>query len=380
MISQRENIQFKTKGEHFSEQKTPLSGRVLVAMSGGVDSSVAALLLKQKGFEIIGATLQLFSEKNQENHSGPTVDPNIPIKRAEHICRLLGISHRVINCEKLFEKRVVDPFCREYERGRTPNPCVQCNAYLKWEGLLETALDMDCQFLATGHYTRIHKNNDRHQLFRGRDTNKDQSYVLYLLSQKALRHTIFPLGDLSKNYIKSLAEKTWPGLFNIQESQDICFIPEGNYREFIRPRLTLSPGPINDLHGNRLGYHKGLPFYTVGQRKGLGIALGKPLFVIEKDLSGNCLIVGPREALCKRSAIVNKVNWVSIDPPSTGTVLKAEVEVRYRTKPIEAEIDVIKADSVRINLPAHNQSLAPGQSAVWYHDDLLLGGGIISSE
>ncbi len=364
----------------FSEQKLPPSGRVLVAMSGGVDSSAAALVLQQKGFEIIGATLRLYSEQNITNLSKPSDDINSSIQRAQQVCRLLGIPHRVITCKELFEKKVVNPFCREYEKGRTPNPCVQCNPYVKWASLLETAREMDCQYLATGHYTRIHQIDGRHQLFRGHDVSKDQSYVLYLLSQRALAHTLFPLGDLSKHQVKIMAEKAWPGLLNVQESQDICFIPEGDYRDFLRPRLSVLSGPVNDMQGNRLGTHQGLPFYTVGQRKGLGIAHGKPLYVIEKDLSGNRLIVGPREALCKRSTIVNKVNWVSIEPPEKGTTLKAEVEVRYRTKPIKAEIEVLNAGSVRINLPVHNQSLAPGQSAVWYQDNLLLGGGIMSAE
>jgi tRNA-specific 2-thiouridylase len=248
---------------------------------------------------------------------------------------------------------------------------------VKWPSLLEVAFAHNCKHIATGHYARIHREGERYQILRGEDRGKDQSYALYSLPQQSLGRTLFPLGSMTKEHVRNMAEKASLPTSGIGESQDICFIPEGDYRSFLGPRLSVRPGPILYCEGHALGTHRGLPFYTVGQRKGLGVAAGFPLYVIEKDTENNILVVGPRKALCKRTLCVGEVNWVSTNPPPADASLKAEVEVRYRTKPIPGELHVRNDGTVHIDVPRHDQAIAPGQSAVWYQGDVLIGGGII---
>ncbi len=340
-------------------------GRILVAMSGGVDSSVAALLLKEQGLDVQGVTFQLVRASVAA------------AERARQVCEGLEITHHIIDRTDNFERAVIDPFCADYAAGTTPNPCVRCNAFVKWPGLLEAASALDCWYVATGHYARIHTEGDRAQILRGTDRGKDQSYALYSLPQTALERTLFPLGSMTKESVRTVAEKASLPTSGTEESQDICFIPEGDYRSFLARRVSMRPGPIQDTEGQVLGTHQGLPFYTVGQRKGLGIPAGRPLYVTEKDTDENLLVVGPREALCKRAFLVAGVNWVSVPSPAAGTKLEAELEVRYRTRAIRAVLQVQTAETVHVDLPDHDQAIAPGQSAVWYRGDVLLGGGII---
>jgi tRNA-specific 2-thiouridylase len=298
-------------------------------------------------------------------------------ERAREVCRQLEIPHHVVDHTARFDKQVVEPFCSEYRAGGTPNPCVRCNALVKWPSLLGAASDLGCLHVATGHYARVGNEGERVQILRGADRSKDQSYALYGLPQDALSRTWFPLGSMTKEQVRTIAEQASLVTSGTGESQDICFIPEGDYRGFLAHRVRMLPGPIHDTEGNVLGTHQGLPAYTIGQRKGLGIPAGRPLYVIEKDAAENLLVVGPREALCKRDFTVTGVNWVSVPCPATGTRLEADLEVRYRTKPIRAELEVESSDSVTVHLPQHDQAIAPGQSAVWYRGDVLLGGGII---
>jgi tRNA-specific 2-thiouridylase len=355
----------------------PRSGRVLVAMSGGVDSSVAAMILKQRGLHVEGVTFLLDRDLETDPRSASSDSSVASVERARQVCRKLEIPHHVIGRTEAFQTMVIDPFCGQYAAGNTPNPCVRCNAYVKWPSLLDAAAALGCPYIATGHYARIRKAGDRVQLLRGRDRSKDQSYALYSLPQQSLDRTLFPLGSMTKQSVREAAERESLPISGTRESQDICFIPQGDYRSFLAPRLSVRPGPIQDGEGRVLGTHQGLPFYTIGQRKGLGIPAGRPLYVIERDTANNLLVVGPRSALCKREFHVAKVNWVSIHIPPADTTHRAEVEVRYRTKPIPAKLHVLGTDAVRIHLPAHDQAIAPGQSAVWYRGDLLLGGGII---
>lgn len=355
----------------------PFSGRVLVAMSGGVDSSVAALILKQRGLQVLGVTFRFVAHGDRGLEAASIPSSADAVARAQQVCARLAIPHHITDRTEAFGDRVVEPFCAEYAAGKTPNPCVRCNAFLKWPSLIETASALDCSYVATGHYARTRTEGGRVQILRGTDRDKDQSYALYALPQSALGATLFPLGSMTKAQVRSVAEQASLPTSGTRESQDICFIPQDDYRGFLAGRLTVRPGPIRDTEGRVLGTHRGLPFYTVGQRKGLGIAAGRPLYVIEKDVEQNLLVVGPREALDKRTFLVTGINWVSVPCPPAGTTLEADLEVRYRTKPIRAEVHVKGAEAVRIDLPSHGQAIAPGQSAVWYRGDVLLGGGII---
>jgi tRNA-specific 2-thiouridylase len=338
---------------------------------------VAALLLKEQGFRVQGVTFRLVPPPGGDPDAASGCSSLATVEGAERVCERLEIRHHVIDRTEHFEESVITPFCEEYETGNTPNPCVRCNALVKWPGLLEAASALDCAYIATGHYARIYREGDRVRILRGTDRGKDQSYALYSLPQTALVKTLFPLGPLTKERVRTLADEASLPTSGTQESQDICFIPEGDYRTFLARRVSVRPGPIQNTEGNVLGTHQGLPFYTIGQRKGLGIPAGRPLYVIEKATDENLLVVGPREALSRRAFSVTRVNWVSIPSPAAGTRLEAEVEVRYRTRAIPAELHVQSADTVRIELPHHDQAIAPGQSAVWYEGDVLLGGGII---
>lgn len=351
--------------------------RVLVAMSGGVDSSVAALLLKEQGLDVQGVTFQLIHAREGDLDTDSNCSSVAAAKRARQVCEGLEIPHHIIDRTDNFKRAVIDPFCADYAAGSTPNPCVRCNAFVKWPGLLEAASALDCWYVATGHFARIRREGERTRILRGTDRGKDQSYALYTLPQTALERTLFPLGSMTKESVRTVAEEASLPTSGTQESQDICFIPDGDYRSFLARRVSMRPGQIQDSEGQVLGTHQGLPCYTVGQRKGLGIPAGRPLYVIEKDTKENLLVVGPREALCRRAFLVAGVNWVSMPSPAAGTKLEAELEVRYRTRPIQAELRVRTDETVQINLPDHDQAIAPGQSAVWYRGDVLLGGGII---
>jgi tRNA-specific 2-thiouridylase len=384
--------------------------RVVVAMSGGVDSSVAAALLRQEGYEVIGMTMCF----NLSDATGkkPTCCGFQGIEDAGRVCHKLGIKHYVVNMQKDLEKYVIKDFVYEYFRGRTPNPCVRCNQYLKFDILLKKAFALDAKYLATGHYARIelvHSSGFRvhsYMLKKGKDKMKDQSYFLYRLNQKQLKQILFPLGDYTKSQVRNLARKFNLAVMDKLGSQEICFLPDADYRRFLKHRLqrlenadytdTLKPGDIVDKLDNVLGQHKGIAFYTIGQREGLGIAKGYPLYIIKIDPRNNRITVGKKEDAYATEFIIKEPHFILEpinavrgkasetpdgclwQPASNGVKKKvaAKVRIRYNHKEAQAEI-VLLEDKIKVKFKKPQFAITPGQSAVFYDKDIVLGGGII---
>jgi len=319
----------------------------MMAMSGGIDSSVAAARLVRQGWPVVGVTMDL------------GLGQQAALRRATAVCQRLGIEHYVVDLRKRFRQQVIDYFCAEYAAGRTPNPCVRCNQFIKWDALLDAATAAGCSYLASGHYARKAWKGGR-----------------YRLSQQQLARALFPLGNSTGGEVGQLARIIGLDPGSVPASQDICFI-SGDHRDFLRERIEFTPGPICTADWEELGRHNGLPNYTIGQRAGLGIG-GVSLYVIGKDLDSNKLIVGPREALARPACNLEQVNWVSIAPPRLGQQLPVAVELRYRAEPIPATVRPTGPTTAHLTLAAHEQAVAPGQSAVFYRGDLLLGGGIIA--
>jgi tRNA-uridine 2-sulfurtransferase len=345
---------------------------VAVAMSGGVDSSVAAALLVQRGFTVIGLTMRLFcyADGNRAK-SCCSLDS---IAAARQACDKLGIPHYMVDCEKQFARDVIDYFVKEYQHGRTPNPCVACNQKVKFGLLLDKARALGCQCIATGHYARVRKHAGRPVLARGIDRQKDQSYFLWPLTRKTLLHVLFPLGELTKPQVREEASKR--GFISAvrPESQEICFVQNGTYADFLRKRIKLVPGNIVDIKDNILGQHRGIINYTIGQREGLGISLGKPQYVLEIDAQRNRIVVGDDHLLRAKECTVSDVNWIL---PRPQRAVKALVKIRHQHKGAKATIKPVEEKKAQIVFDEPQRAVTPGQSAVFYKVDLVLGGGII---
>jgi len=345
---------------------------IAVAMSGGVDSSVAAALIAESGEQVFGLMLRLWS-------AGPA-RPNQccsprDVANASKVAGRLGIPFYVIDAQDEFKNRVVDGFIRGYEAGLTPNPCLRCNRDVRWGLLLERAIKLGATHLATGHYARLSKTNGQYRLFRARDHQKDQTYILSVLGQKQLTHTLFPLGQLKKEKVREIAQSRGLVTAHRPESQDLCFLGGDDYRTFLAEHLVASPGAIEDNQGNTLATHHGLSNFTIGQRKGIGISGPEPLYVIEKDVERNALIVGPMAALGRAHFTVREVNWVKGAPPLPDAPMR--VQVRYRAPTVSASLEHFQERTeVTIDQPLSN--IAPGQAAVFYQGEECLGGGIIS--
>ena len=342
---------------------------VMVAMSGGVDSAAAALLLAQSGLSLTGGTLLL--------RDGPAAQE--AAASAAAVCERLGIPHRTFDLRQQFSERVIAPFEAGYLRGETPNPCIACNRSVKFTGMREKAAELGISRIATGHYARIERDGTgRLLLRRGADRDKDQSYVLYVLSQETLSRTLFPLGELTKREVRQLAAQAGFSCAGAAESQDICFVPDGDYAGFLERRGALSPpGAFVTEDGREIGTHRGLIRYTVGQRRGLGIAAPQRLFVLRKEAAANRIVLGPQQSLLTGSAAVTEVNWVSCPPPQGP--LRAWVSTRYRQTPQPAWLHP-GPDGVTVEFDRPQPSPAPGQAAVFYDPDMgdyLLGGGTI---
>lgn len=350
-------------------------------MSGGVDSSVAAALLVEQGYEVIGMMMRLWSETG----SGPATPANrccTPDQMADarRVATHLGIPFYVIDVRQHFRQAIVQFFLDEHDAGRTPNPCVECNRQIRFTYLLERALAMDADFLATGHYARIDRGSEGYRLRQGLDSHKDQSYVLHTLRQDQLARVLFPIGELTKDEVRRIAQDRGLAVASKQESQDLCFLNDGDYRRFIRDHSLHihQPGPIIDQYGRQLGIHEGLPFYTIGQRKGLGIAAAEPLFVVGKDLPRNALIVGGRESLGVTELTTHGVNWIVGTPPLLP--IPATVKIRYKATPIQATVTPVSINRAHVNFDEPAFGVTPGQAAVFYDGDICLGGGIILDE
>jgi tRNA-specific 2-thiouridylase len=352
-------------------------GTVLCAMSGGVDSSVAARLLLQQGYKVIGATMKIWSREQKACEK--SCCGTDAVEDAKRVAGILDIPFVVLDMEDLFRETVIGNFISEYQSGRTPNPCIVCNTQLKFGYLRQKAAEFGADFVATGHYARIEKHNNRYALLRGLDESKDQSYFLYNLNQEQLGQILFPVGGFTKPEIRKMAAEN--GLSRVAEkaeSQDICFI-DRDHRDFLRANIPLEkqiPGPILDLQGKQLGRHEGLCFYTVGQRKGLGLSLPEPVYVLSMDYEKNTICVGPKEALQRKSFQVRDLVWVSMGEPLEP--FRAKVKIRYQHKMADALIS-LSGGIADIDFEVPQSGIAAGQSAVFYdeQEQMVLGGGLI---
>jgi tRNA-specific 2-thiouridylase len=373
-------------------RETHNSETIAVAMSGGVDSSTAAALLHAQGYAVVGLTMQLWNQRRLAELRGDganaqrccSVDDVYDARRvAEH----LGFPFYVVNFEQRFEDAVVRPFVEEYLRGRTPIPCSRCNTDVKFDELLRTARQIGAERLATGHYARVHYNAEsrRYELMRACDVNKDQTYFLWGLTQEQLARTMFPLGEMSKEEVRGMARQRQLPVAGKPESQEICFVPAGGYEKFVAAYRAErdasgeeeSAGEIVTTSGQVIGEHHGIARFTVGQRRGLGIAAGQPLYVIELDPERNRVVVGEDRELRRTACLVEEVNWVSIARP--GHRVAAQVKIRHRHDPAAAQVEALDDGSARVTFCEPQRAITPGQAAVFYSGDLVLGGGWIRS-
>ncbi len=342
--------------------------RIAAAMSGGVDSSVAAALLKQQGHEVIGVTMKLADNKNSQN----------AITDARKVTAKLGIPHHVIDLQDIFKRTIITDFCREYGLGRTPNPCVLCNRHIKFGILWEKVKGLGADFLATGHYARIEKTNrGRYLLKKGKDKRKDQSYFLCQLKQEQLKHSLFPIGNLTKDKVREIAQEMRLPIVNRNESQEICFVTDDDHARFLKDHYPgeIIKGPILDWHGKQLGEHKGIMFYTIGQRKGLGITAREPLYVTAIVPEKNTIIVGTKEQTYANELVADNLNWITESMPEKP--INVKTRVRYRHPEAESTVSIIDENSVHVQFAEPQMAITPGQAVVFYDGDTVIGGGRI---
>ncbi len=356
-----------------------MNNKAIIAMSGGVDSSVSAYLIKEQGFEGIGVTMKLFENDdigiNRENSCCSLSD----VEDARSVAFKLGIPYYVFNFTTDFKSQVIERFINAYENGATPNPCIDCNRYLKFDKLYARAKELGCDYIVTGHYARIEYSEKYHRylLKKAIDNTKDQSYVLYSMTQQQLAHTIFPLGELLKTQTRAIAEANVFVNAKKHDSQDICFVPDGDYAKFIENYTgkKYQSGNFIDRHGNIIGEHKGITRYTVGQRKGLGIAASKPMYVCSICKESNTVMLGDSYDLFSKSLDATGFNWISIENPAPP--LRVKAKVRYKQNEQWATVTQILPDKVHIEFEEPQSAIANGQAVVLYDDDIVVGGGTI---
>ena len=361
-------------------QVIPLSTRVIAAMSGGVDSSVTAALMVEAGHEVIGITMRLGMHDTIEVESDkPNCCSLDGVEDARYVAMQLGVPFYAVNYEEQFRRSVIDYFADEYLAGRTPSPCVVCNREVKFGKLLELATHLEADYIATGHYAKIEQDLEtgRHLLRKGLYVDKDQSYFLFALTQEQLSRSLMPLGGYTKDQVRAIARKYKLYTAEKIESQELCFIADGNYRRFLTDRAPekIREGEIVDQEGNVLGKHRGIPFYTVGQRKGLGIAVGEPLYVTEVNANDNTIVVGKTEDLLRDTMQVERLNLIAMD--GLTEPIRAHVKIRSRDAGASGRITPLSDTEAEVRFDEPRRAITPGQAAVFYDGDMVIGGGWI---
>ncbi len=353
--------------------------RVVAAMSGGVDSSVAAAILKEEGYQVIGATMQIWPSDRQAGGAdkfGGCCGTGA-VEDAKRVAYELGIPHYVMNFRDIFAQRVITEFCHEYSLGRTPNPCISCNRYIKFDALLERAKGLGADFVATGHHARVDENNGRYLLRKGVDRRKDQSYVLYRLTQEQLSHSLLPIGNFTKERVREIAKELGLPVSAKPESQEICFIPDNDYPRFLKEHIpeAAKPGPILDKEGTILGEHRGILFYTIGQRKRLGMSARERLYVTAIDPERNAITVGSKQEAYNSELIASRLNWIAISKLRQSLPIRAKI--RYLHQEAEAVVTPVDGDQVHVKFNKPQLAITPGQAIVFYDGDTVVGGGVI---
>jgi len=356
--------------------------KVAIAMSGGVDSSVAAALLVEQGYDVIGVTMQVWpAAQGIEVDFNRTCSSQSAVEDARKVAKQLDIPHYIVNFKDLFEKTIIEYFVSEYKRGRTPNPCVKCNRFIKFEALLEKAHELGAEYIATGHYARIVYDIDKQRwlMKRGHDRSKDQSYVLYALTQYQLAHTLMPLADMSKDETRRLALNLGLSVASKPDSQEICFIQDNDYAAFLKQMLpeVVSPGPMLDTSGNVVGQHEGIAFYTIGQRKRIQVRQPGPWYVVQIDPDRNVIVIGRNEDLYARELTATDINLIALNGLSSEITVTAKI--RYNMQDVPALLVPLAGHKAVIRFLAAQRAITPGQAVVFYDDENVVGGGTIES-